>query len=502
MDKEILFFSQTIEEKILLSCHSILAAFFPGQNIRIVAGGPDPAALSVLNIEKGPAQASNDLSGFQLSFRDNHQEICKLIPGQRTGRFTALSLPGKESLEQILVKRTLFLFLTAVTGKNIPWGILSGIRPGKLVSKMNELAWGKATQTEILHDLYLVNQNRIDLLCSVAEVQKPYLQRIKASPERISVYLGIPFCPSRCFYCSFPSQPLTAKNRLLLENYLQALHQEIRLTAEMMRERGLTADCLYIGGGTPTSLETKDLEGLFQVLQRSIPTDDCLEYTVEAGRPDSINRDKLILMKNFGVNRISINPQSMQEHTLPRIGRNHSVADIRQCYELARMTSDWVINMDLILGLPGEGPAEMLDSLAKVLALKPDNLTIHALAVKRGSAAWESKYRHQETDWMDVQTEMIRRINRAGYQPYYLYRQKNIAGNLENIGYALPAKACRYNIAIIEEKQNIIGLGAGAASKILKPDQGHYNLYNSIDIKHYIEKYPEFHQKRKKALQS
>lgn len=499
MVKEIFFFSQTIEEKILLSCHSIIAAFFPGKNIGIVAGSPDPAALSVLNIEKEPA-----LNGFafQLAFRDNQQEICKLIPGQKAERFAAFSLPGKESLEQILVKRTLFLFLMAVTGKNIPWGILSGIRPGKLVSKMDELAWEKPTQTEILRDLYLVNQDRIDLLYSVAEVQRPYLQRMKARPERISVYLTIPFCPSRCFYCSFPSQPLTAKNRLLLENYLQALYQEIRLTAEMMRERGLIADCLYIGGGTPTSLASKDLQALLQVLQESIPTADCLEYTVEAGRPDSINPDKLTLMKEFDVNRISINPQSMQEQTLPRIGRNHSVAAIIQCYELARKTSNWVINMDLILGLPGEGPAEMLDSLTKVLALQPDNLTVHALAVKRGSAAWESKYRHQKAEWSDVQTEIIRRINSTGFKPYYLYRQKNIAGNLENIGYALPDKACRYNIAIIEEKQNIIGLGAGASSKILKPDQGHSNLYNSIDIKNYIEKFTEFHQKRKKALQS
>lgn len=495
MPDQIIFTSSTIDKKVLLSCNSLIAAFFPGR--KIIPGSPaDPAAC--------PPDAGTTLSldgnrdlVFTAGFFTDKQEVSRRIDFSGDEELTSLPLPGKEPLFQIMVKRALFVFLTAITGQRIPWGILTGMRPGKLMARMDELQLQDREQKKILRDLYLVEEEKIFLLDTIREIQSPYLQTMRARPDLIALYLTIPFCPSRCFYCSFPSHSLTAKNSGLLESYLEALAQEIRLTGKMMNELGLKADSIYIGGGTPTVLAAEKLAVLLQNIRRDIPAAADLEYTVEGGRPDTLDKAKFTLLQAFGVSRISINPQSMQDQTLRQIGRNHQVADIVACFRLAREIGSFFINMDLILGLPGEGAAAVQDSLQQVLHLHPDNLTLHALALKRGSDAWENHYvPARQEHWAEILRETGLAIRQEGYLPYYFYRQKNIAGNLENTGYCRPGTACRYNMAIIEEKQTIIGLGAGAASKILKKDAGHTNLYNPLDLPLYITRLAENHRKR------
>jgi len=499
MNTEILVLSLTIEQRILSSCRPIIAAFFPGKSIRVSTCKPSEDTLFMICIEKNTAE----FPAFMFSLINNDNEVFQTIYSEKMREFAEIPLPSKEPLRQILVKRALVVFLTAVTAEKMPWGILTGIRPGKLLSRMGDQGLDKQTRSHILTNLYLLEKEKVNLLETIADVQEPYLRKMKHRPNAISLFLMIPFCPSRCFYCSFPSNLRTVRNTERIQAYLNTLRHEVRLTGDMMKEMGLTADCIYIGGGTPTSLAHKEMEALFGDIQKYIPKDYALEYTVEAGRPDSIDKSKLFLMKDFGVNRISINPQSMQEETLIKIGRKHTVSDILTCFRMAREMGDWHINMDLILGLPGEEYPEMINSLETVLALEPDNLTVHALALKRGSQAWEAsnETHRQKRNWIFIQKEIQQRIMAAQFKPYYLYRQKNIAGNLENIGYSIPGKICRYNIGIIEEKQMIIGLGAGASSKIHKSTEGHLNLYHPIDLRRYMECYAEKHRQKVEILQ-
>lgn len=490
--------STTIEEKVLKSCSSIIAAFFPGKKFAVSVCEKE-LNQSTIMIEKSMIE----INAFEISLVDcnkiiNNQTIdAHLIDFLHDN----IPLPGKEPLIQIRAKRALFIFLERVTSKRIPWGILSGIRPGKLLFRMNESRVSEDMQTKILEKLYLVAPDKIKLLHKIADIQKPYIDKTIRNKNQIAIYIGIPFCPSRCFYCSFPSTELSGKRKSLLDSYLLALHEEVKLTGKMIKEFDLKADSIYIGGGTPTVLEACKLEKLLSVIHDYIPKTTDLEFTVEAGRPDSIDHHKLNVMKDYKVNRISINPQTMQDQTLKKIGRNHTVWDIIETYNMARNISDWIINMDLILGLPDEGPEAIMDSVEKVIRLEPDNITIHAMALKRGSKAWENNYSPgREIDWSKVGCDVEQKVTSSGYIPYYLYRQKFMVGNLENIGYSLRGKESRYNIAIIEEKQNVIGLGAGASSKILNKDIGHENIFHPIDIKTYIERLQDYHLIRKLGL--
>ncbi|AFV01867.1 putative radical SAM family enzyme, NOT coproporphyrinogen III oxidase, oxygen-independent [Dehalobacter sp. UNSWDHB] len=535
MEESILLCSSTIDPKMLASCSQIIAAFFPGKKFRtcrnFMAGElssdvlPDDMPSAAVRSDAGIMRSAadnerSDAEGFCMNIEsvntasEKVYEICltdrttgkKYAKTVQTGSaddFYRLKLPGKEPLSQIILKRGLCTFLSEYTGKKLPWGSLTGIRPGKIIGKMTDLGYDEEQKNKVLRELYLVDQEKVSLLHQLEQVQQPFRQTMKEAEHFAGVYLAIPFCPSRCFYCSFPSNTLTGKQTGQLCRYLEALKKEVKLTGEMMRGLGMKADSLYIGGGTPTVLSAADLQMLLETIRDEIPQAERCEYSVEAGRPDTIDHTRLTVMKNFGVNRISVNPQTMQEATLPVIGRRHTAADIRECFLLARDVSDWVINMDLILGLPGEGSEEVLDSVEKVLALQPDNITVHALALKRGSAAWENhsaSNREDAIDWQDIQREVHRRIQQRGYIPYYLYRQKYIAGNLENIGYALQGKECRYNIAVIEEQQNIMGLGAGSVSKIRKKDSGHENIYHPVDLQCYENQLMQVHQKIKQSL--
>jgi len=283
---------------------------------------------------------------------------------------------------------------------------------------------------------------------------------------------------------------------------LDVLVKEIELAAETIKSKGLRVNAIYIGGGTPTVLSAKELTKILDKISKHVPVNDNFEYTVEAGRPDTIDEEKLRVLERYGINRISINPQSMQDSTLERIGRRHTIADVYKCYELARKNQNWAINMDLILGLPEEGYKEIEDTLKKVIALNPENITVHALAIKRGSTAWAENYTSNTMNyWLDIQKYVHTNIVSKGFVPYYLYRQKYIIGNLENIGYALAGNECQYNIAIIEERQNILGIGAGSVNKIMNSDKTtHRNIYHPVDLKSYMRGYEDVHFKVRKAL--
>lgn len=408
---------------------------------------------------------------------------------------------GRETPDKLLCKHGLLKLLTAVSGQSLPWGILTGIRPTKIAHQLADRGYNHTGQVEVLHKRYAVRQDKAELLAGIAQVQKPYLAEMQNNPHMVAVYAGIPFCPSRCSYCSFPGYPV-GRGREQLKAYLAALRQEIEQAGVMMKGFGFKAGTLYIGGGTPTVLDAGELENLLAQLQADIPMRADVELTVEAGRPDTLTLAKLLVFKKFGVTRLSINPQTMHNLTLQRIGRGHSVAAISEVYAEARSLSRWVINMDLILGLPGEGLGEVKESLEQIALLQPDNLTVHALALKRGSREMENGYRHPNGAIIEEMQNFARTTAMAwGLRPYYLYRQKAIAGNTENIGYAKPGLECRYNIGIMEERQSVIGLGAGAATKVVNPkDYSLHNLPHPADRQAYIARWPELHVERSKTF--
>ncbi|WP_242837402.1 coproporphyrinogen dehydrogenase HemZ [Desulfitobacterium metallireducens] len=408
---------------------------------------------------------------------------------------------GKETERKILLKHGLFHLLTQVTGHTPPWGILTGIRPSKILHRLNDLGIAKTEEKKVLEEHYLIREDKTQLLREIVALQRPYLHQLTEHPEHVAVYVGIPFCPTRCSYCSFPAYSLQ-HGREPLQFYLKGLYEEIRATGEWMKETRRWASSLYLGGGTPTILSTSEISDLLQWIRDNIPMTEEIELSVEAGRPDTLSQEKLQALNEQGVNRLSINPQTMHDETLKRIGRAHSVEDILRIYELAREVPGWVINMDLILGLPGETTQEVQETLNQIGKLRPDNLTVHALAIKRGSKEYEAGLVQSLGKDLESMQELALVMTRSfGMRPYYLYRQKHIAGNLENIGFALPGAECYYNIGIMEERQSVLGIGAGASSKVVNSkDYTLVNLQHPSNWQVYLKRWPELHQKRVNAF--
>ncbi|MHB1653402.1 MAG: coproporphyrinogen dehydrogenase HemZ [Desulfitobacteriaceae bacterium] len=436
------------------------------------------------------------LEGYpELGFEEAQEEL-EISEGE-IKEILRQPFPGKEGSLPILIKHGILKLLSRVTRRELPWGILTGIRPTKLIRALTDLGIPEQAQTSTLAKLYALRPDKIRLLKEVSSVQLSYLQEIEAYPEWVSLYIGIPFCPSRCSYCTFPGYAL-GRERVELKIYLESLKQEIRAVGEMMSADGLRGDTLYIGGGTPSILNSMELRELLEVCQSWLPLQSGLELTVEAGRPDTLSEEKLEVLAALGVTRLSINPQTMQENTLQRIGRAHGVTEISEMYKLARRLGDWVINMDLILGLPGEGLIEVRSTMEQLNSLRPDNLTVHVLALKRGAKEMELGYEHGEQSICEGMQELAGKKARSwGLRPYYLYRQKHMAGNLENIGYARPGTESRYNIAIMEERQSIIGMGAGAATKVVsRSDYTLENFQHPSDWRTYLKSWPVLHSRR------
>ena len=399
-----------------------------------------------------------------------------------------------------VIKQLLYEMLCERTGRTLPWGSLTGIRPTKIALTRLEEGWKPEEIRDYMKKTYMASDEKIDLCIEIAAREKELLAPVDYE-RGYSLYVGIPFCPTTCLYCSFTSYPIGKwKGRTGL--YLGALFQELEYTARKMAGRPL--DTIYFGGGTPTSLEAEDLEAILCKVESLFDTKNVLEFTVEAGRPDSITREKLQVLRNHGITRISINPQTTNQKTLDLIGRRHTVEQVKDTFYMARELGFDNINMDLIMGLPQEGISEVEYTLGEIRSLRPDSLTVHSLAIKR--AARLNMFKEDYSNLTIRNTpEMIEMsmgcAREMGMEPYYLYRQKNMAGNFENVGYALPGKACLYNILIMEEMQTIAACGAGTTTKVVFPAQNRRERCENVkEVEQYIERIDEMIGRKEKIL--
>lgn len=395
--------------------------------------------------------------------------------------------------------RKTYELLKEHTKKDLPWGTLTGIRPTKQVLERLEQGESEVEIREFMKSEYLCSEEKIELSLAVAKREHEILDNMDYK-SGYSVYVGIPFCPSTCNYCSFTSYPL-GRFEHLVEPYLKALTKEIEYASKCLDKKLST---IYIGGGTPTTLSAKQLDYLLDTLARNFDQKGMVELTVEAGRPDSITKDKLQVLKDRGVDRISINPQSMRQKTLDLIGRHHTAQQIEQAYYLAREIGHDNINMDIILGLSGENPEDVSYTLDKIKQMQPDSLTVHTLSIKRAARLNTNSADYADKEATEVEQMLHRSVEFAKenkYLPYYLYRQKNMTENLENVGYAHHGKEGIYNILIMEEKQTILALGAGASSKFVFHDQNRIERVENVkSVMDYVERVDEMIQRKSDFL--
>ena len=379
------------------------------------------------------------------------------------------ALGNTKKEKKSFVNKKIYKELYQYTGKELAWGLLTGVRPTKLAMKKVEEGCTDEETVQWFQEQYMVTEKKAKLGVEIAKREKGLLEQLDYE-NGYSLYVGIPFCPSICSYCSFSSYPLQ-EWKSQVDRYLDALCKEISFIGKVSKEKKLNT--IYIGGGTPTTLEADQLDRLLTHMEETFSYEELKEFTVEAGRPDSITREKLEVLRKHQISRISVNPQTMQQKTLDVIGRKHTVQDVIDIFHMARELGFENINMDLIAGLTGEHLSDMKDTLERIKELEPDSLTVHSLAIKRAARLGKTEGYREQLSTAEELSQMIELA--ADYAkemdlvPYYLYRQKNIAGNFENVGYAKVDKAGIYNILIMEEKQSIIAVGAGASTKIVLP---------------------------------
>ena len=370
-----------------------------------------------------------------------------------------------ERLRQRAIKLAFYRAGVKALGKKPVWGALSGIRPGKLMSDIIEEGTDGESAVRRFMKLYDADRSRALLCLDTAHFGLKMQSEL--SGRDICLYLGIPFCPTRCAYCSFVSQTVE-KSMKLIPPFLEALWADIEATADAVRKAGLRVISVYFGGGTPTTLSPGQLDEVCRRLYGSFDLSACREFTVEAGRPDTITPEKLDVLKKWGVGRVSVNPQTMSDEVLSLIGRRHTAQDVVEALEKVRAAGSFDVNMDLIAGLPGDTAESFAATLCRVLALEPENITVHTLALKKGSRITLS---HTEIPGAETVGEMLdgaeAALRAAGYVPYYLYRQKYMSGGFENVGWCRPGRENIYNICIMEELCSIIALGAGASTKLV-----------------------------------
>jgi len=427
-----------------------------------------------------------------------------------TSEFTETELIGDEKIITRQHKRIyshIFLeVLEQVTGMKQSWGILTGIRPMKLYHKYRQEGYSSQDSITQLMEDYRVSREKSELLSKIASIQLRAVPDLYELREEVSIYIGIPFCPTKCAYCTFPAYAIHRKSGRV-ESFLDGLHEEIREMGKWLTKKDMKITTIYFGGGTPTSIEAEEMDALYETMYASFPNmDGVREITVEAGRPDTITPAKIDVLKKWGIDRISVNPQSYTDETLKAIGRHHTVQETKDKFWLSREMGMKNINMDLIIGLPNEGMEEFSNSLSETEKMQPESLTIHTLSFKRASEMSQNrdKYKVADRETVEQMMKLGEEWNeRNGYDPYYLYRQKNILGNLENVGYAKPGEESIYNIIIMEEVQTIIGVGCGASSKFIHPETGKITqFYNPKDPAAYILSYETSIEKKLAYLDS
>ena len=389
--------------------------------------------------------------------------------------------------EKIAVGRAVFAAGKAFFSYTPPWGILTGVRPAKVATELIRGGNGIRLSRAILRDEYFLNPRKAALAVSVASAEMKLTNKLPR--DLCSVYISIPFCPSRCAYCSFVSYT-SDKLLSLIDDYLLELYKDIDNTFSIIRELGLRVATVYIGGGTPTVLSPDRMARLLERIAKNVDPSTLMEFTVEAGRPDTITREKLDVIRDGGAGRISVNPQTLSEDVLRSIGRHHTVEQFYRAFETAREAGIDAVNVDLIAGLPEDTFRIFSDSFDKILTLAPENITVHTFCVKRSAALRQKDgiYTLGSADAAKSVEYSQMRAKLAGYRPYYMYRQKNTVGNLENVGYALPGKEGLYNIFMMEELHSIFAAGAGAVTKLVRyrdPAEG-----NSVIERIFMPKYP------------
>lgn len=399
-----------------------------------------------------------------------------------------------QALHRRLCRQTLYDLLRKETGIHPPWGSMTGIRPTHLMYEALNEGMSMADAQEHLVHQFDVAPEKAALLAELVSVQQ---QLPPPGDDWMDVYIGIPFCTTRCTYCSFSSGELGDGH--LVAPYLTALFREMDACAQLLRDAGKKLRAVYVGGGTPTSLNEEQLPRLLEKMMQCFPC--AMEYTVEAGRPDTLTLPKLEAIRSAGVQRISINPQTMNDKTLRVIGRAHTAQQVEEAYAMARTANIHHINMDVIAGLPGENIDDFARTMDAALRLKPESLTVHTLAIKRSSRLHLENAPLPDGETASRMVQLgLDTAHQLGMRPYYLYRQKYMAGNQENVGYALPGHACQYNVDIMEETTHILALGAGGISKRVYPEEGHIGRAPNVsNIEQYIARVKEMIG-RKKAL--
>ena len=454
------------EDKYGYDIHSLFKAFFPEENVKVIVS-PDG------NYE---AEEGDKIYNIDVSVSKND------------------------------LKKNIYRLLSLETKKELPWGNLTGIRPTRIVMNLIEQNMSDEDIFMYMKDNYYTSDEKTALSLSIAHREKEILKNIDYD-NGYSLYIGIPFCPTTCLYCSFTSYPICSYANIV-DDYLKCIMKEIDYVAENFK--GKTFDTIYVGGGTPTTLLPEQIERLLGYVYDKLDVSKVKELTVESGRPDSITREKLATMKKMGVTRISVNPQTMRDKTLELIGRRHTVSQLIDAYNMAREEGFDNINMDIILGLPYETADDVRYTMDEIKKLDPDDLTVHSLAIKRGSKLAEVlKQKELKGElkgdvFSSIQnTEEMMKIASEGalsmgLTPYYLYRQKNISGNFENTGYARPGKAGIYNILINEEVQSIVALGAGTVTKRVYGYDGRIERCDNVkDVKLYMSQIDEMIQRKK-----
>lgn len=398
------------------------------------------------------------------------ETVISLDGNRYEGKFEKqIAEPNRKQMTNA-VKISYYDLACKVYRKTLPWGAMTGIRPAKMAMGCIRQNMNREQTLQHLYENYRVGEEKALLSYETARREADILE--KRPLRGVSLYIGIPFCPTKCLYCSFVSQPISKQGRYV-EPYLQALKREIKETAELIAENGFTLDTIYMGGGTPTALEAEQLDDLLQTVRRHFDVDKVLEYTVEAGRPDTITLEKLQAIRNGGAARISINPQTMQDRVLRGIGRRHTKEEFIDAFHLAREMGFTHINTDVIAGLPGESLAEFCDSLRELAALEPDAVTVHTMCLKTGAELKRQADLYPTSKQADEMLRFAKTfLAQQNMTPYYMYRQKDTLQNLENTGFAKPNKESLYNILMMEDLTPVFALGAGGVSHMYLPGSG------------------------------
>lgn len=467
--------------------------FFEDPTVSFLPSDTDEADATVtLEVEAGAIVnasvqlTTSDGEGFQASYE-------KQLPE---------GLTEKERFRLIknAVSHAYLTVLQDWTGMIQKWGILTGVRPTKLLHKKLYEGTNRETAHRELAEEYLITPEKIQLMQAIVDRQKAVLPDLYDLKKEVSIYIGIPFCPTKCAYCTFPAYAINGRQGSV-DSFLGGLHYEMREIGNWLKENDVKITTVYYGGGTPTSITAEEMDMLYEEMHTAFPDVKSIrEITVEAGRPDTITPEKLDVLNKWNIDRISINPQSYIQETLKAIGRHHTVEETVEKYKLAREMGMNNINMDLIIGLPGEGTEEFTHTLNETEKLMPESLTVHTLSFKRASEMTKNKRKYKVAPREEVEKMMELAENwtkENGYAPYYLYRQKNILGNLENVGYSIPEQESLYNIIIMEELQTIIGIGCGASSKFIHPVTGKITHFaNPKDPKSYNDSFAEYAKKK------